>query len=338
VNNRPVVKPIAVKITEDNTYTFLGSDFSTAYSDVDQHPLKAILIQQLPPNGKLTLGSADVKANDTIEIAAIGQLKYQPKANFDKPDVFFWKAFDGYHFSALQAAVDITITPVNDPPMITVSQDTLHYEVNGEPAIVAELFTIEDPDNDSLSRVEIEFTTNHDPQYDQLIAQPFGNVRGIYEPEFGRIILSGLASISDYVSVISKIQYNYLNTLDPVLRMKTLTYTASDGVATSEPKDRLIDLKYTFIELEIPSGFTPNGDAANDRWVISRPGGLEQLDGAMIRVMNKRGVVVYETTGFNEPWDGTMNGEALPADTYFFSIDLNLRSKKTYKGIVTILR
>lgn len=338
VNNRPIAKPVAVRITEDNSYTFTETNFSSSYSDPDQHTLKAILIQQLPPNGKLTVGNSDVKANDTIEFASISQLKYQPRPNYDKSDVFFWKAFDGYHFSAVQSSVDIAITPVNDAPVIIVSQDTLQYEVNGEPAIVSQLFQIEDPDNDSLTRAEIVFTKNHDPQYDQLIVQPSGGIRGIFEPETGRIILTGLAPITEYVEVISKIQFNYLNTLDPVLRMKTLTYTASDGVATSEPKDRLIALKYTFIELEIPSGFTPNGDAANDRWVISRPGGLEQLQGAVIRVMNKRGVVVYEAEGFNESWDGTMNGEALPADSYFFSIDLNLRSKKTYKGVVTILR
>jgi gliding motility-associated-like protein len=338
VNNRPIAKPVAVRITEDNSYTFTETDFASSYSDIDQHAMKAILVQQLPPNGKLTVGDLAIKANDTIDVASISQLKYQPNPNYDKPDVFFWKAFDGYHFSAVQASVDIAITPVNDPPVITISQDTLQYEVNGEPAIVAQLFQIDDPDNDSLNRAEITFTVNHDRQYDQLIVQSSGGVRGIYEPETGRIVLTGLAPISEYVNVISKIQFNYLNTLDPVLRMKTVTYTASDGEATSEPKDRLINLKYTFIELEIPSGFTPNGDAANDRWIISRPGGLEQLQGALIRVMNRRGVVVYEAHGFNEPWDGTMNGESLPADSYFFSIDLNLRSKKTYKGVVTILR
>lgn len=338
VNNRPIAKPVAIRITEDISYTFTETNFSASYSDIDQHPLTAILIQQLPPNGKLTIGANDVRANDTIEVAAVSQLKYQPNPNYDKPDVFFWKAFDGYHFSAIQSSVDIIITAVNDAPVITVSQDTLLYEVNGEPAIVAQLLQIEDPDNDSLTRAEIVFTQNHDPQYDQLIVQPSGGIRGIYEPETGRIILNGLAPISEYVNVISKIQFNYLNTLDPVLRMKKLTYTASDGLATSEPKDRLIDLKYTFIDLDIPSGFTPNGDAANDRWIITRPGGLDQLQNAVIRVMNRRGVVVYESTGFNQPWDGTMNGEALPADSYFFSIDLNLRSKKTYKGVVTILR
>jgi gliding motility-associated-like protein len=97
-------------------------------------------------------------------------------------------------------------------------------------------------------------------------------------------------------------------------------------------------LQYTFIELEIPSGFTPNGDLANDKWVISRPGGIEKLKDAEIKIFNKRGIQVFRTNGFDQPWDGTLNGEVLPADTYFYMIDLNLRSKKTYRGVVILLR
>jgi large repetitive protein len=338
VNNRPIAKPVAISVIEDNAYTFTASNFSSAYTDADQHPLKAVMVTQLPPNGKLSIGEAIVEANDTIDLAAIGQLKYQPNPNYDKPDVFFWKAYDGYHLSANAASVDISIQAVNDAPIIVLPSDTLQFDVTGVPMVVAEMFDIIDPDSDSLSRAEIVFSENHDPQFDQLLVDPSGNIRGIFEPQAGTIILTGLASIAQYKDVIGKIQYNYLNTLDPVLRMKKLTYTASDGLATSEPKDRLINLTYTFIELEIPSGFTPNNDGQNDYWVISRPGGLDQLTSSLIRVINKRGVVVYESEGFSNSWDGTYNGELLPADSYFFTIDLNLRSKKTYKGTVTILR
>ncbi len=338
VNNRPVVTGVKINLMEDATFTFAEANFSQSYSDADQHSLKAVVVVQLPPNGKLTLSNTDVKANDTIEVAAISSLQYRPNPDYDQPDVFFWKGFDGYHLSAAQASVDIAISPVNDAPVITVAQDTLNFEVNGEPKLVSQIFDITDPDSDSLSRAEIRFTQNHDLQFDQLLLQTIGNIRGVYDPQSGSILLTGLAPIADYKQVMASIQYNYLNTLDPILKMKKLTYTASDGIATSEPKDRLIDLKYTFIDLEIPSGFTPNGDSANDYWVITRPGGLDQLQGASIRVMNRRGVVVYEARGFDRPWDGTLNGEALPSDSYFFTIDLNLRSKKTYKGVVTILR
>jgi gliding motility-associated-like protein len=51
------------------------------------------------------------------------------------------------------------------------------------------------------------------------------------------------------------------------------------------------------------------------------------------------GQVVYESDGVYQGWDGTYKGELLPADTYYYTIDLNLPfRKKVYKGAVTLLR
>jgi gliding motility-associated-like protein len=48
---------------------------------------------------------------------------------------------------------------------------------------------------------------------------------------------------------------------------------------------------------------------------------------------------MFETIGFDKEWDGRYNGELLPPDTYYYTIDLNLTYINTnYKGIVTILR
>jgi predicted enzyme involved in methoxymalonyl-ACP biosynthesis len=44
----------------------------------------------------------------------------------------------------------------------------------------------------------------------------------------------------------------------------------------------------------------------------------------------------YLNLGF-EQWDGVWNGETLPSDTYFYTIELNY-NKVRYKGTVTILR
>jgi len=93
----------------------------------------------------------------------------------------------------------------------------------------------------------------------------------------------------------------------------------------------------TKIALDIPNTFTPNGDSANDTWRISSAN-KSQLKQAVIRVYNKRGLLLYETTGFEKEWDGIADGQVLPMDTYYYIIDLHLSyMKQTYKGIVTIL-
>jgi gliding motility-associated-like protein len=338
VNTRPVVKKFSIQTNEDTEFTFQNG-FQQSYSDADNHPMVSVLITQLPSFGTLMLGSEEVNVNDTIAATAVATLKYQPVLNYWGADAFYWNGFDGYHHSLSQASVDVTVRPVNDPPSITLETDTLRYEVNGEPAFVTTLFAIEDPDDDSLMRADIAFRVpNFLPEYDQLIFHNSPAVKGFYDYTTGKLSLTGKATLSEYAQAIRSIQYTHLNTLDPELKIKDIFITLNDGEASSAEADRLIMLQYTFIELEIPSGFTPNGDLANDKWIISRPGGIEKLKDAEIKIFNKRGIQVFRTNGFDQPWDGTLNGEVLPADSYFYMIDLNLRSKKTYRGIVILLR
>jgi gliding motility-associated-like protein len=114
--------------------------------------------------------------------------------------------------------------------------------------------------------------------------------------------------------------------------------TLTDGKADSDAKERAIEVIDRFEELDIPNAFTPDGNGANDEWKI-RAGkeGVGKYNEAVVRIYNRRGTLVYETIGFDAPWNGMMNGEVLPADTYYYTIELNFLNK-IYKGIVTILR
>ena len=89
--------------------------------------------------------------------------------------------------------------------------------------------------------------------------------------------------------------------------------------------------------LDIPNAFTPNGDNANDTWHLE-PSNYGELDETLIRVYNKRGLLLYESNGFDQEWDGIFNGDLLPVGTYYYSIVVKLPyTRQTYKGIVVIL-
>jgi large repetitive protein len=339
VNSRPTVSTFDVATQEDEVLTFQASQFANAYADVNQHALQAIQITGLPVSGALKVNGVQVQLLDTISVADITSLSYTPDANYFGADGFGWKASDGYHFSKSSAQVNVTIGAVNDPPVITMETDTLAYDINGQPALLTSLFDVFDPDDDSLSSAEIAFeNTSFQAEYDQFI---FNNPSGLhvaYDLLKGRLSLSGRAPIREYREVVRNIRYNHLNTIDPLLRMKGVRYTVKDENVASESVIRFVDMNFTFVELEIPTGFTPNGDGANDTWIITRPGGVEDFQDALIHVFNSRGFLVHRSIGFGNPWDGKFNGETLPAGTYYFTIDLKLRSKRIYKGVVTILR
>lgn len=109
----------------------------------------------------------------------------------------------------------------------------------------------------------------------------------------------------------------------------TLTVTsASCGAATSSVLVRV------FKSITIPNTFSPNGDGINDLWNIDA---LITYPQALVQVFDRYGQLVYQSTGYAKPWDGTSNGKPVPAGTYYYLIDLkNGRPRLT--GWVLVVR
>lgn len=82
-------------------------------------------------------------------------------------------------------------------------------------------------------------------------------------------------------------------------------------------------------ELQQPTGFTPNGDGANDSYVVR---GLEAHPQNHLTIFNRWGNVVFERINYRNDWNGeNMTGEPLPNGTYFVvltipAIDLTLQN------------
>ena len=92
------------------------------------------------------------------------------------------------------------------------------------------------------------------------------------------------------------------------------------------------------ISFDIPNVFSPNDDQANDLWVI-RPSRAGDDLRATIRVFDKRGVVLFETNDLFDFWDGKSNGQAVPPDAYFYTIDVSSGVNRIrHQGTVTVLR
>jgi gliding motility-associated-like protein len=73
--------------------------------------------------------------------------------------------------------------------------------------------------------------------------------------------------------------------------------------------------------LELPTGFSPNGDGKNDLFVIH---GIESYPDNTVTIYNRWGNVVYSTAGYTNDWNGNSNnGQALPDATYFVILEIN---------------
>ena len=97
-----------------------------------------------------------------------------------------------------------------------------------------------------------------------------------------------------------------------------------------------IDSIYVVLGVLPYDAITPNGDQMNDTWEIVD---IENYPQAIVKIFNRWGTVVHETTGGSNyiAWDGTYESEELPVGTYYYVIDLN-NNEDPQTGPITIIR
>jgi gliding motility-associated-like protein len=89
-----------------------------------------------------------------------------------------------------------------------------------------------------------------------------------------------------------------------------------------------------YTKVVVPNVFSPNGDSINDKWEIA---GLVAYTESVLCVYTRNGQMIYTTTGYSKPWDGSYNGTILPEGVYYYTIDLK-NGTPILSGYVTILR
>jgi len=85
--------------------------------------------------------------------------------------------------------------------------------------------------------------------------------------------------------------------------------------------------------IEMPNSFTPNNDGTNDMWNLD----FSSYSNGSIQVYSKWGTLVWESSGTSLSWDGTSNGQVLPAGTYYYILDID-NGTLTQNGPVTIVK
>jgi gliding motility-associated-like protein len=348
INSRPIITSFTITTDEDKTYKF-AKEFSNSYTDIDANALIEIHITTLPKKGVLTLNGSPVPLNAVIPVAQLENLLYVPTPDSTGTDVIGWNASDGIYLSTAATTATITISPVNDPPEIIALEapeaDTLKYELGSEiPVKLTRIFDARDAENDNITSAEIGFAVpvEYRELRDQFLFTDTLGITGSFNEKFGILTLSGTATVKDYVAAIRAVRYNYVDVVvsgddsESKLTNRRVSIKLTSSNVSSPTKDRLVGLIYTYQELDIANAFAPSGNMS-PHWRIHSAGGLERYKDAQIKVYNRRGVLVYEATGFSVPWTGVGTDGDLPADTYFYTIDLKY-DKKKYKGAVTILR
>jgi len=117
-------------------------------------------------------------------------------------------------------------------------------------------------------------------------------------------------------------------------------YTWEDGCGNSASASHFIRVEETVFDPTFPTGITPNGDGANDDYVILDIGPLidpgvgapcDWIPDTYFKVANRWGQIVYEETDYRNDWNGVDNGgEPLAPGTYFVIFEVMGKAYSTF--------
>jgi gliding motility-associated-like protein len=112
------------------------------------------------------------------------------------------------------------------------------------------------------------------------------------------------------------------------------SYYISQYIGTCESPRAEMKVEVGISPVNLINAFSPNGDGINDTWTIT---GIETYPRANVQIYARSGGKVYESTGYAVPFNGNINGTALPTGIYYYIINLNAGCS-LLSGSLTLIR
>jgi len=207
------------------------------FSTVEDTPLTAF-VNVIDPNGDpVTISSITlISGTGTFTITSALCFNFVPGADYFGPVTATITICDASNACA-SATLDITVTPVNDPPVITGSSAVVSYP--GSAITIDNTISVSDVDNPTITGVNVSMGTNFLSTEDVLTFVNQGGITGVYNSGTGVLVLTGTASLATYSTALRSITYT--NLFQTSLLTRTVAFVANDGSANSLPFSKFIE-------------------------------------------------------------------------------------------------
>lgn len=334
-NSPPSLLTFSKTINEDEQLKFTKEQFAEYFADIDGDTLYAIKLDSVPLYGEIFLNDIQLIPDSLYEWTHTQELIYVPNSDYHGPDIIEWNASDGNSISQNSQQMNISILPVNDPPSILYfEQNVFQYEYGQEQLKITTSSKIIDVDNENLTGAIIAFSQNYTQFEDSIGFEIYSGLTYNWDDNSGLLEIRGSANSIVYQQILHSLCYVNQNRLNPTGEYREIEISLMDNDTLSEVYVRSIEFEDDYIELSIPSGFTPNQDGVNDIWSIND---LYKFDDVRIIVYARSGRKVFETQDGYHGWDGSFNGTMVPSGTYYYIVSLN-KLEKVFKGSLSVLR
>ncbi|WP_342330291.1 MBG domain-containing protein [Pedobacter sp. FW305-3-2-15-E-R2A2] len=114
----------------------------------------------------------------------------------------------------------------------------------------------------------------------------------------------------------------------------TYTVTATNASGCTDSKTFTVTVVEDYAKVKATNILSPNGDGYNDKWVIDN---IDFYPNNEVKIFDKAGRPIYSKKGYDNSWDGSLNGTALAEGTYYYVIDFG-NGRPRFKGFITVIR
>lgn len=241
--------PVAADVTE-TTAEDTSVVVALSATDADDDDLIFSILTG-PSNGSLSaIGTADCT---TTANTCTADVTYTPDDDFSGAEQFTYEVSDGVNTDT--ATVDITVTPVNDAPVITLSGSTPTFTENGAAVTVDGGLTVADVDDTDLVSGTVSISVGS-VAGDTL---GFTSVGGITDGDAAPdvLALSGTTTVANWQSTLRSVQFTTASD-NPTNATRTVSFTVNDGELSSA----LVSKDVTVVPVNDPPVLTqPDGTA-----------------------------------------------------------------------------
>ncbi|TCC92511.1 MBG domain-containing protein [Pedobacter hiemivivus] len=118
--------------------------------------------------------------------------------------------------------------------------------------------------------------------------------------------------------------------------LATTTYnvTVTNASGCAETQTFTITVLDDMAKVKATNIMSPNGDGINDKWLIDN---IDVYPNNEVKIFDRSGRLIFSKKGYDNSWDGTLNGLPLAEGTYFYIIDFGPARPKV-KGFITITK
>ena len=233
---------------------------------------------------------------------------------------------------------------VYDKPNVNISSQTLCLDF-GPTVVDAETGTIGETYLWSTGETTPSISVNEIGEYSVTVTSPFGCTTTsnfeVIPSESAFIDLIETVDFSDPNNIIVTVSGSgdyWFSLDDGPLQESGIFENTSLGFHTIRVIDAngCAEVIRTVIVVDAPKFFTPNNDGVNDAWHII---GIETIPGTTITIFDRYGKLMTQLSASTNGWDGTYNGNHMPASDYWFTANVVKNNERyTINGHFTLRR